>query len=100
MINAFAVRFNLERGGSEDISKLKAFAHRVFEIVGWHVELYVDSKELPDLYDALIELPAVSIDHFGLSKSGLSLLIQLAEKIFVLKLQVLVALIAMYQAHS
>jgi len=60
----------------------------------------VDSKELPDLYDALIELPTISIDHFGLSKSGLSLLIQLAEKIFVLKLQVLVALISMYQAHS
>ena len=60
----------------------------------------MDSKELPDLYDALIELPTISIDHFGLSKSGLSLLIQLAEKIFVLKLQVLVALISMYQAHS
>ena len=75
-----AVRFNLKRGGSEDISKLKTFAHRVFEIVGWHVEIYVDSKELPDLYATLIELPVVSIDHLGLSKSGLSLLVQLAEK--------------------
>ena len=38
-----AVRFNVKRGGSEDISKLDYFARRVHELVGWHVELFIDS---------------------------------------------------------
>ncbi len=75
-----AVRFNLKRGGSEEIAHLSSMAKRVHEVVGWHVELYVDSRELPDLYDTLIELPSVSIDHLGLSKSGLKLLTKLVEK--------------------
>ena len=75
-----AVRFNLRRGGSEEIKHLQSMASRVYELVGWHVELYVDSNELPDLYDTLIELPSASIDHLGLSDSGIPLLTRLAEK--------------------
>ena len=75
-----AVRFNLKRGGSEGISHLSSMAARVYELTGWHVELYVDSKELSDLCGTLIDLPALSIDHLGLSQSGLGTLIQLAEK--------------------
>lgn len=75
-----AVRFNLRRGGSEDVSRLSLMAKRVHELAGWHIELYVDSKDLPDLYDTLIQLPLVSIDHLGLSKSGLTLLTKLVEK--------------------
>ncbi len=44
-----AVRFNVKRGGSEDISQLEYFAARVYELVGWHVELYIDSKSLSDI---------------------------------------------------
>lgn len=75
-----AVRFNLKRGGSAEVSHLSSMAQRVYELVGWHVELYVDSKDLPDLYDMLITLPFVSIDHLGLSQSGSGLLTKLAEK--------------------
>lgn len=75
-----AVRFNLKRGGSEDVKQLSFMAHRVYDLAGWHVELYVDSTALPDLYDTLIRLPAVSIDHLGLSKAGLPVLTKLAEK--------------------
>lgn len=75
-----AVRFNLKRGGSEDIAHLSTMARRVHELVGWHVELYVDSKELDALYATLIDLPSVSIDHLGLSQSGFKLLLKLAEK--------------------
>ena len=74
-----AVRFNLKRGGSEGIRHLSSMAARVYELAGWHVELYVDSKELSGLYSTLIRLPAVSIDHLGLSQSGLGTLLQLAE---------------------
>ncbi|OUR64985.1 2-pyrone-4,6-dicarboxylate hydrolase [Methylophaga sp. 42_25_T18] len=75
-----AVRFNLKRGGSEEIAHLSSLAKRVYEIANWHVELYVDASELSGLYDTLIKLPAVSIDHLGLSKSGLKTLLKLVEK--------------------
>lgn len=66
-----AVRFNLKRGGSEDASQLKYMAHRVFDLFSWHVELYIDSVNLPDLKQTIAALPSVSIDHLGLSKAGL-----------------------------
>lgn len=75
-----AVRFNLKRGGSEDIRHLSSMAARVNEIAGWHVELYVDSSYLPTLFQTLTKLPSVSIDHLGLSKAKFKTLVQLAEK--------------------
>ena len=75
-----AVRFNLKRGGSENVRHLSSFASRVHEIANWHVELYVDSADLPDLYKILIELPSVSIDHLGLSQVQFKTLVRLAEK--------------------
>jgi predicted TIM-barrel fold metal-dependent hydrolase len=75
-----AVRFNVKRGGSEDIRHLENFARRVHKLFGWHTELYVDSAELADLFETLVSLPAVSIDHLGLSKAGFPTLLKLAEK--------------------
>jgi predicted TIM-barrel fold metal-dependent hydrolase len=75
-----AIRFNVKRGGSEEIAHLESMARRVHELVGWHTELYVDSAELADLFETLVSLPAVSIDHLGLSKSGFPALLKLAEK--------------------
>ncbi len=74
-----AVRFNLKRGGSESLEKLSYFASRVFELVGWHVELYVDAKELDELYSTLVQLPKISIDHLGLSFAGFNSLLKLVE---------------------
>jgi predicted TIM-barrel fold metal-dependent hydrolase len=75
-----ALRFNLKRGGSEDVHHLDAMARRVHELAGWHVELYVDSRELDGLFDTLVRLPAVSIDHLGLAEEGFKTLLILAEK--------------------
>jgi predicted TIM-barrel fold metal-dependent hydrolase len=74
-----AVRFNVKRGGSEEIRHLESMARRVHELVGWHIELYVDSTELAGLFETLVSLPAVSIDHLGLSKAGFPTLLKLAE---------------------
>lgn len=74
------LRFNLKRGGSEDVKHLDTMARRVHERVGWHLELYVDAKDLNDLAKILVALPAVSIDHLGLSAEGLPLLLNLAER--------------------
>lgn len=76
-----AIRFNVKRGGSEDISQLTYFAERVYELVGWHSELYIDSKEItPDIAKAISSLPAVSIDHLGLSDQGFETLLSLVDK--------------------
>ena len=75
-----AVRMNLKRNGSEQIKNLLDLAMRVFELVGWHIELHIDSANLSDLYKILIKLPAVCIDHLGLSKVGFSTLLKLVEQ--------------------
>lgn len=75
-----AVRFNLKRGGSEGVGRLEGLARRVHEIAGWHAELYVDSRDLADLFATLAALPAVSIDHLGLAKEGFPTLLRLVER--------------------
>ena len=74
-----AVRFNLKRGGSAEISDLEAMALRVHALAGWHVELYADSRDLGELVPLLTSLPALSIDHLGLSRAGLPTLLKLVE---------------------
>ena len=74
-----AVRFNLRRGGSGLSQGLEAFAERVHDLAGWHVELYADAEDLETLRPRLLRLPAVSIDHLGLSVRGLPNLLRLAE---------------------
>jgi predicted TIM-barrel fold metal-dependent hydrolase len=73
------LRFNVRRGGSEDLRQLDRLARRVHERVGWHVELYIDASELTPWSSLLTALPAVSIDHLGLSTRGLPMLLTLAE---------------------
>lgn len=75
-----AVRFNMKRGGSEDVDEIDTFARRLYDIAGWHVELYADAAELVDLIDVLGALPAVSIDHLGLSTAGLPVLLELVAR--------------------
>lgn len=75
-----AIRFNLKRGGSEKVEHLETFARRIYDLVRWHVELYVDSRDLPALHPTLLRLPAVSIDHLGLAKEGLPELLSLVER--------------------
>lgn len=75
-----AVRFNIRRGGSAEVQDLARMAQRVYELARWHVELYVDSKDLSGFFGTLIKLPKVSIDHLGLSRAGMPTLLKLAER--------------------
>lgn len=61
-----AVRANLVRGGAMSVADLERLAHRVHDAAGWHTELYVDSRDLPELAPTLRRLPQVTIDHLGL----------------------------------
>lgn len=78
--NIRAVRFNLKRGGSEGLKHMVDLSNKVFDAYGWHTELYVDSKNLKDLKSKLVQLPKFSIDHLGLSKSGLEEMYYWADK--------------------
>lgn len=75
-----ALRFNVNRGGSETVAQLDHFARRVHEIAGWHAELYINSKDIGELKETIERLPAVSIDHLGLSKQGFPELLSLVEQ--------------------
>lgn len=66
-----ALRFTLRRGGRLD----ERLARRAWELAGWHTELYVDARELPD-----VALPAVIVDHLGLSRAGLPALLAAVER--------------------
>jgi len=79
-IGVRGVRFNVHRGRSVPLDRLEYFASRVYELAGWHVELYIDSRWLADLTPVLTRLPAVSIDHLGLSREGFPVLLSLVEK--------------------
>jgi predicted TIM-barrel fold metal-dependent hydrolase len=75
-----AVRFNLYRGGSESLDQLERLAFRVHDLAGWHTELYVDSKDLPELEPRLAALPRVAIDHLGMTRDGSSALLRLVGR--------------------
>lgn len=71
------VRFNVRRGGSAMLSGLDRLARRVHDLVGWHSELYIDSRDLVTLHTTIAALPTVCIDHLGLSRDGLPALLRL-----------------------
>jgi predicted TIM-barrel fold metal-dependent hydrolase len=75
-----AVRFNLYRGGSAGLADLDRLARRVYEIAGWHAELYVDLAAMGKESAAIARLPKVSIDHLGMTAAGLRTLVRLAER--------------------
>ena len=77
---ARAVRFNLYRGGSAGVQDLDRLARRVHDVAGWHAELYMDAAAIDPIFGTLASLPALSIDHLGMTQAGLPKLIALAER--------------------
>ena len=75
-----AVRFNLYRSRSGVLGGLESLTFRVHELGGWHAELYVDSKDLPELEPRLTALPKLTIDHLGMTRDGYPALLRLVER--------------------
>lgn len=75
-----AVRLNLYRGPRRSLEDLEALARRVHEVAGWHVELYLDTADLPELAPVLSRLPRVVIDHLGMSQVRQDLLLKLVDQ--------------------
>lgn len=74
-----ALRFNLKRAAA-DIAEMTLQALRAHELAGWHVELYVDGTMLASLAPVVAKLPALSIDHLGMSSDGLPYLLDLVDR--------------------
>ncbi len=75
-----AVRLNLRREVHPDLADMKRLAIRVHALAGWHVELYLDAADLPDLMPLLRTLPRLVIDHLGLTRAGLPHVLALAAR--------------------
>jgi predicted TIM-barrel fold metal-dependent hydrolase len=73
------VRFNFYSGKAETLENIEYFAWRIYELANWHIELYLDSKDLLELEQHLAVLPAVVIDHLGMTQTGFSALLHLVE---------------------
>jgi len=58
-----AYRVNLVRGG--DLAQIDD-AERFAELCGWHLEVYLDGNDLPELAPRLAKVPRVVIDHLGM----------------------------------
>jgi Amidohydrolase len=65
-----AVRFNLHRGGALD----EGLAMRVYEVAGWHSEVYADGRALAAHEARLRRLPRLVVDHLGLDDGALPIL--------------------------
>ena len=59
------VRFNAISGGGTPMDQLDRLSLRLADL-GWHLQLYINSEELPRLADHLLALPVpVVMDHMG-----------------------------------
>jgi len=74
-----AIRFNLHRGSAATLPEIDALARRVFAVAKWHSEFYVEARHLPALLPTLRKLPAVCIDHLGVTMEGLDSLVELVD---------------------
>lgn len=72
-----AFRINLYRGG--DLEQLE-LAERFAELVGWHLEVYVDGRDLHELAPRLKRVPRLVIDHLGMTQEGLPALLDLVKE--------------------
>lgn len=72
-----AVRFNIFRGRIESVDEIVALATRCHAVAGWHAEIYADAASLKPHVDRLAKLPALSIDHLGMTEAGVPVLLDL-----------------------
>ena len=71
-----AFRVNLFRGG--DVAQI-ALAPRLYALAGWHLEVYLDARDLPELAPKLAVAPRLVIDHLGMTQAGLPALLGLVK---------------------
>ena len=74
------IRFNLFKGQEIAVGDLENLARKVHDLAGWTTEVYFDVSSRPEVADLLPELPAVAIDHLGMSEQGIDRVTELAAE--------------------
>ena len=75
------IRFNLYRGLNHTLQEIKEMSLRCFNLYGWKTEFYVDLARLSAELKALIlELPAASIDHLGMTRVSEEVLFEFIQQ--------------------
>lgn len=72
-----AVRFNVFRGRIDSVDEIVALATRCHSVAGWHSEIYADAAALAPHIDKLSKLPALCVDHLGMTEAGVPALLDL-----------------------
>ncbi|MFC7329828.1 amidohydrolase family protein [Marinactinospora rubrisoli] len=72
-----ALRLDLRGGAGIDLDAHVQLGMRAADLLGWPTELGVDAADLPEVAGRLTPLPRISIEHLGLSASGLPALLDL-----------------------
>ncbi|NUS44416.1 MAG: amidohydrolase family protein [Mycobacteriaceae bacterium] len=73
------MRFNLRRAAI-DIVAMTQHAIRAYDLVGWHVEMYVDGSTIASLEPVVAKLPLLCVDHLGMSEEGLPTVLRMVER--------------------
>lgn len=69
------IRFNLYRGFDASLAQIEEFSLRCYKLYGWKTEFYVNLAETSDeLKDLILQLPATSIDHMGMTRVPVEIL--------------------------
>jgi predicted TIM-barrel fold metal-dependent hydrolase len=76
-IGVRGLRFNVFRGRIDSVDDIVALAQRAHAVAGWHAEIYADAAALKPHATRLAKLPAVVIDHLGMTRAGLPVLLDL-----------------------
>lgn len=75
------IRFNLYRGLNHTLEEIKAMSLRCYNLYGWKTEFYVDLATLPpELKSLILELPATSIDHLGMTQVAEDVLVDFVQQ--------------------
>ncbi|CAM3816373.1 amidohydrolase family protein [Alkalicoccus chagannorensis] len=75
-----AIRVNLRRRVDHRLEDYVELGQRVYDLTGWPMEIYMNAADIPEVEGLLRSLPAVSIDHLGLTEEGLPHLLRLVDR--------------------
>ncbi|MHC5250658.1 amidohydrolase family protein [Enterococcus sp. LJL90] len=65
------IRFNLYRGITENLTEIEYFSKKVFDLLGWHTEFYLNlDTSTTELDNLILSLPKASVDHIGMGRNS------------------------------
>lgn len=73
------VRYNVKRMGREILRDIESLSVFIYESKKWHIDLYIENRDLKEYKSLILSLPKVIIDHFGVTYEGFEDLLQLVS---------------------